>query len=282
MLSFPDYQNCIDLSPYSHPALLTEAEKTEACEKLLRFLLRERGLIAAFSASYERKRSLVRGYMNERAPLPVPDEILAVQDSLLWTESVERKIVPLGEIEEGKHGISLWRGDITRLETDAIVNAANKSLLGCFLAGHHCIDNAIHSFAGMQVRGDCAKIIARQGDEETCGGAKITSAYNLPSRYIIHTVGPMVGRTVLEEDRSALRSCYVSCLDLAAEVGLGSIAFCCISTGVFNFPQEEAAEIATGTVLGWKLRHPENKMRVVFNTFLERDTQIYRNILSRI
>ncbi|MDE5547592.1 MAG: protein-ADP-ribose hydrolase [Clostridia bacterium] len=237
-------------------------------------------MISAVSASSETKRRLGRGLMNERAPLPVPDDILEVQDALLWTESIERGIVPLCEIKEIKNGISLWQGDITRLQTDGIVNAANKALLGCFLAGHHCIDNAIHSFAGMQVRRDCATIMAEQGGEEECGKAKITSAYNLPSKYILHTVGPMVGREVYPEERAALRSCYTSCLDLAEEAGLHSIAFCCISTGVFNYPQEEAAEIAIGTALDWKLRHPESEMKIVFNTFLPRDTQIYQNILK--
>ncbi|MDE7296782.1 MAG: hypothetical protein K2N84_05895, partial [Clostridia bacterium] len=156
MLSFSDYKNLIDLNPYPRPALLSEEQKTEACDKLLQFLMPERGMRGTFSASYEKKRSLVRGLMNERAPLPVPDEILRVQDALFWTESVQRGIVPLSEMKEIKHGISLWQGDITRLEVDGIVNAANKALLGCFLAGHHCIDNAIHSFAGMQVRRDCA------------------------------------------------------------------------------------------------------------------------------
>ena len=280
-LSLADYRDLVDLStPYPRPDLLSGEEKVAACDKLLRFLLRERGLIAAFSASYERKRELVRGYANGRAPLPVPPEILAVQDALFWTESMERGIVRAEEIPEVKYGISLWQGDITRLSADAIVNAANKSLLGCFLAGHHCIDNAIHSFAGMQLRDDCAKIVAAQGREEACGEAKATRAYNLPGRYVIHTVGPMVGRGPKEADRASLRACYHACLDLAEEMGLQSIAFCCISTGTFNFPQEEAAEIATGTVLGWKMRRPENKMKVIFNTIIPRDTEIYAYILK--
>ncbi|MDE5897000.1 MAG: hypothetical protein K2H43_04210, partial [Clostridia bacterium] len=159
-LSLQNYRNAVRLSAYPRPALLSAEEKAAACDKLLRFLLRERGLIAAFSATYEKKRSLVRGYMNERPALPIPAEILAAQDSLFWTETVERGIVELSEIPDGKHGISLWQGDITRLAADGIVNAANKALLGCFLAGHHCIDNTIHSCAGMQLRDDCAKIIA--------------------------------------------------------------------------------------------------------------------------
>ena len=282
MLSFSDYKNLIDLNPYPRPALLSKAEMAKACDELLQFLMRERGMIAGFEATYEKKRSLGRGLMNERAPLPVPDDILKVQDAFLWTESVERGIVPISGLCELQQGITVWQGDITRLEVDGIVNAANKALLGCFVAGHHCIDNAIHSFAGMQVRRDCATIMEKQGGEEECGEAKITSAYNLPSKYILHTVGPMVGHEVYPEERAALRSCYTSCLDLAEEAGLRSIAFCCISTGVFNYPQEEAAEIAIGTALDWKQRHPESAMKIVFNTFLPRDTQIYQNILERV
>ena len=281
-LSFEQTKKVIDLSPYPRPALLTEEEKAEACTTLLKFLLKEQGLIAAFNATYEKKRELVRGYMNRRAAVPVPAEILALQDRLFWTETVERGIVSAADIPEIKYGISLWQGDIARIDADGIVNAANKSLLGCFLPGHNCIDNVIHSFAGMQLRDDCAKLIAAQRQEEDCGEAKITRAYNLPSKYVLHTVGPMVGRGLEEEDRAQLRSCYTSCLNLAEEAGLKSIAFCCISTGVFNFPRAAAAEIATGAVVNWKMRNPESKLKVIFNTFLPEDTEIYSNILKFI
>lgn len=277
------YKRFIDLTPYPRPEPLTsEREKIEACDRLLKFLLRERGLIAAFSASYERKRQLVRGYMNERSAVPVSEEILAVQDALFWTESLEKGIVEADAFPEIKYGVSLWQGDITRLRADAIVNAANKTLLGCFLAGHNCIDNVIHSYAGMQLRDDCARIIANQGAPEECGDAKITRAYNLPSRYVIHTVGPMVGREVTELQRAQLRSCYTSCLNLAEEAELSSIAFCCISTGVFNFPRAEAAEIATGAVLNWKMSRPNSKLKIIFNTYLDEDAEIYNNILGMI
>ncbi len=279
-LSYEQTKQVIDLSPYPRPALLGEEEKMDACDGLLKFLLREQGLIAAFNATYEKKRDLVRRYMNCRAAVPVPAELLALQDSLFWTESVGRGVLAAEEIPELKYGISLWQGDITRLAADAIVNAANKSLLGCFLPGHNCIDNVIHSHAGMQLRDDCAKLIAAQRQEEECGEAKITRAYNLPAKYVLHTVGPMVGRGTSEEDRAQLRSCYTSCLNLAAEAGLSSVAFCCISTGVFNFPRAEAAEIATGAVVNWKMRNRGVRMRVVFNTFLPQDTEIYQSILK--
>lgn len=275
------YKNLIDLHPYHRPEpILSEAEKTAACDKILKFLLRERGLIAAFSAEYEKKRALVRNYANLRSALPVPQEILDLQDRLFWTESLERGIVDVNTFEENAYGLCLWEGDIARLNADGIVNAANKTLLGCFVPGHHCIDNVIHSYAGMQLRDDCAKIIAAQEGEEECGDVKITRAYNLPSKYVLHTVGPMVGREVTDENRAELRSSYVSCLDLAEEMGLKSIAFSCISTGVFNFPRAEAAEIATGTVLNWKLRHPQSGVKIIFNTFLKEDTEIYQNILK--
>lgn len=277
-----EYAHAIDLTPYPRPALLGEEEKAAACDELLRFLMRESGLIAAFSSTYEKKRALVRGRMNVRPPLPVPPEILKIQDGLFWTESVERGIVQPSEMPAGKYDISLWEGDIRRLGTDAIVNAANRSLLGCFLEGHNCIDNLIHSAAGMQMRFDCRRIISAIGHEEEVGNARVTRAYNLPSKYVIHTVGPMVGRTVTEEQRADLYSAYTSSLDLAAELGLGSIAFCCISTGVFNFPGEEAAEIATGAVLKWKLRNPENRIRVIFDTYLPRDTAVYGSILGML
>lgn len=278
-MTFSEISKIVDLSPYPRPDVLNAEQKAESCEKLLRFLLRERGMIAAFSATYEKKRSLVRGYMNERAALPVPADLLALQDELFWTESVERGMVEVDSIAFNEQGIGHYQGDIVRVAADAIVNAANSSLLGCFRAGHACIDNAIHSAAGMQLRDDCAKIIAAQQSEEHCGDAKITCAYNLPAKYVLHTVGPLVLREATQADRAALRSCYLSCLDLCEEAGIQSVAFCCVSTGVFNFPREEAAEIATGAVLNWKLRRPENKLKVIFNTYLDADAKIYDDIL---
>lgn len=282
-LPFEEYKNFIDLSPYPRPRTIDSIEeRSDICDKILKLLLRERGLIAAFSSTYERKRTLIRNYMNERAALPIPQDVLEMQDRLFWTETLERGIVDVEEIPEIKYGISLWRGDITRMNADGIVNAANKTLLGCFLAGHHCIDNAIHSGAGMQLRRDCARIMAQQGQAEDVGDAKVTRAYNLPSRYVLHTVGPIVGREVTEEQKAQLRSCYVSCLNLAEEMGLNSLAFCGISTGVFNFPHAEAAEIAAGAVVNWKLHNPQSKMKVIFNTYLEEDSVIYNNILKMI
>ena len=281
-LSLEACKKIVKLTPYPRPEVLDEEEREEACEKLLKFLLRERGMIAAFSATYAKKRELVRCHMNTRAAHPIPQEILEVQDALFWSETLSRGVVHVDELPKIKYGISTWEGDITRLDADAVVNSANRGLLGCFLPGHRCIDNTIHSYAGMQLRDDCAKLMAAQGPEELGGDAKITRAYNLPSKYVIHTVGPMVGREVTDDDRATLRSCYNSVLNLAEEMGLNSVAICCIGTGVYNFPHELAAGIATGAVVNWKLRRPDSKLKIIFNTFLPEDTAIYRDILSMI
>ena len=173
----------------------------------------------------------------------------------------------------------LWRGDITTLKIDAIVNAANSALRGCFVPCHSCIDNIIHTYAGVQLRLDCDTIMNEQGYEEPTGQAKITPAYNLPSRYVIHTVGPIVSGKLTKKHCRQLADCYCSCLGLAAENGLKSIAFCCISTGEFHFPQQKAAEIAVKTVREY-LKQDTSIERVVFNVFKPEDQEIYREILK--
>ena len=180
-----------------------------------------------------------------------------------------------------KVGIALWQGDISRLAADAVVNAANSALLGCFIPHHKCIDNVIHSRAGVQLRLDCSRIMGMQGEPEPAGCAKITLGYNLPAKYVIHTVGPMVGVKPTEADARTLRSCYVSCLNLAKEMGLKSIAFCCISTGVFGYPNDEAAEIAVGAVRNWLLETGYD-VKVVFDVFLDKDAAIYADILKNL
>lgn len=165
------------------------------------------------------------------------------------------------------------------MNADAVVNAANNSLLGCFIPHHKCIDNVIHSRAGVQVRLDCSKIMGAQGEAEPAGCAKITLAYNLPSKYIIHTVGPMVGLRVTEEDRRVLRNCYLSSLNLAKEMKIHTIAFCCISTGIFSFPNDEAAAVAVGAVKNWLLETGYD-MRIIFDVFLDKDLAIYEDVLK--
>mgnify|MGYP004524758729 FL=1 len=175
--------------------------------------------------------------------------------------------------------IYLWQGDITTLKCDAIVNAANNQMLGCFCPNHGCIDNAIHTFAGVQLRLDCAELMKKQGHEEPTGQAKITPAYNLPCRFVIHTVGPIVYGRLTDKDCELLRSCYRSCLKVADENSLKSIAFCCISTGEFHFPNERAAEIAIDTVKKYKAE-TQSEIKVIFNVFKDTDYKIYRELLG--
>lgn len=281
MLQLNDYKNLIDLNarPFS-ARILDEAEKSAICDEMLSVLLEERNEIAAFSYPYKVKRDRIWGYLNQRLPNPVSPRFLEIQDKLFRSETLENGIVDVNGFEY-REDVALWKGDITRLNADAIVNAANSRLLGCFIPHHKCIDNVIHSRAGVQVRLDCSRIMGAQGEAEPPGYAKITGAYNLPSRYILHTVGPMVGRKVTDRDRRILRNCYLSCLNLAREMQLKSVAFCCISTGVFGFPNDEAAAIAVGAVQQWKLEHDAD-MRIIFNVFLEKDLEIYREVLANM
>lgn len=225
----------------------------------------------------EQKR-LLRSLMNVRPPKPVTEEFLQIQYAYLNEETREKGIVRPEDLEPVRDGIYLWQGDITRLQVDAVVNAANSALLGCFIPCHGCIDNAIHSAAGVQLRQECAAVMGRQGRAEDTGGAKITKAYNLPCRYVIHTVGPIVYGDLTEEDCGLLASCYQSCLELASDYGLRSIAFCCISTGEFHFPNEKAAETAIETVDAFR-RETGTEMEVIFNVFKDRDKEIYERLL---
>ncbi|MBQ7629791.1 MAG: protein-ADP-ribose hydrolase [Selenomonadaceae bacterium] len=232
-----------------------------------------------FPQNLKSQRQLLRSLMNVRPPAPINENFLREQDILLQDEKFENGIVTLEKISNGDK-IIIWQGDITRLATDAIVNAANSALLGCFIPCHGCIDNAIHSAAGLQLRNSCANIIRQQGHEESVGQAKITPAFNLPCRYVIHTVGPFIdaGSEPTENQCELLKSCYKSCLKLAAKKNLESIAFCCISTGEFHFPNYKAAEIAIKTVSDWL--NNGNSMTVVFNVFKDKDVEIYKKILG--
>lgn len=278
MISLEEYRNVINLEYTPRKGeIISEKEKSALCDDLLAILLEERNRIAAFSYPYRTKRDLIWQYLNERPPAPVTEEFLEKQDRLFTSETLERGIVPLEDLEFSG-GIALWQGDITLLAADAVVNAANSALLGCFIPHHTCIDNVIHSRAGVQMRLDCSKIMGLQGEQEPPGCAKITLAYNLSSKYVIHTVGPMVGLSVTDEDRRILRSCYISCLNLAKEMGLTSIAFCCIATGIFGFPSDEAAAIAVGAVRSWLLKN-RYPISIVFDVFLDKDRKIYEEIL---
>ena len=236
---------------------------------------------------YQGKRRLLRSLMNVRFPGDAPKGYLELERELLQDELEEKGIVTVEDIPvigdiyacteiRNKDRISLWQGDITRLSADAIVNAANSQLLGCFVPCHGCIDNAIHSAAGIELRNECARLMEEQGHEEPTGKAKITKGYNLPARFVIHTVGPIVGFKVTKRQEEELRSCYLSCMRLAEKKGLKTLAFCCISTGEFHFPNKLAAQIALNTVDRYLLS--SNLERVIFNVFKEEDYHIYKKM----
>ncbi len=224
---------------------------------------------------------LLRSLMNVRPPMPATKEFLQVQDAYLQQMTAEKGIVDIDSLPTSvkDEKLILWQGDITTLQCDAIVNAANSQMLGCFSPCHGCIDNIIHTMAGVQLRLACHEIMQKQGHEEPTGQAKITASFNLPAKHVLHTVGPIIDDEVTAEDESLLSSCYRSCLELAAENGCRSIAFCCISTGVFRFPADRAAKIAVQTVEDF-LRTDSGIRRVIFNVFKDSDLTIYRKLLS--
>ena len=227
------------------------------------------------------QRRLLRSLMNLRPPMPLDPDFLAAQDALLSAETAEKGVVDGDALTptQADPRLVLWQGDITRLRADAIVNAANSALPGCFHPCHGCIDNAIHSAAGLQLRDECFRLMEAQGHPELNGRAKLTGGYNLPARHVLHTVGPIVQGRVTQRDREELASCYRACLELAEERGLHSVAFCCISTGEFHFPNREAARIAVDTVREC-LRQKTSIRRVIFNVFKDLDAEIYRGLLG--
>ena len=231
--------------------------------------------------TYSERRRMLRSLMNVREPKPIDADFLKVQDEFLRKEAEHKGIVEVLDLSASKanHKISLWQGDITRLKADAIVNAANNRLLGCFVPFHGCIDNAIHSVAGVQLRNECNDIMLRQGHPEHTGTAKITGAYNLPSKYVLHTVGPIINAPLTEKDCTDLASCYQSCLNLCEENKLKSVAFCCISTGEFRFPNQKAAEIAVETVIKY-LNGNTSIEKIIFNVYKNEDYEIYFGLLN--
>ena len=224
------------------------------------------------------QRQLLRGLMNIRAPRRIGAEFLQVQDEYLQGETAAKGITDAADLTPVQPGLYLWQGDITTLRCDAIVNAANSGMTGCYIPNHRCIDNAIHSYAGVELRLACEELMEKQGYPEPTGQAKITPAFNLPCMYILHTVGPIINGCVTKEDEELLASCYRSCLELAAENDLKSVAFCCISTGEFHFPNELAAQIAVKTVKEF-LKKQSSVKKVVFNVFKDKDKEIYARIL---
>ena len=256
-------------------------------EEQRRYLIRE---LLAEDAQYksivipedaQEQKDLLRALMNVRPPMPINEEFLTVQDEYLSAERDMEGVVDGNSLPSlhSDERLVLWQGDITTLKVDAIVNAANSGMRGCFRALHSCIDNIVHSKSGIQLRLYCDELMNQQGYEEPTGQAKITPAYNLPSRYVLHTVGPIIEGRVTRHDRELLASCYRSCLELATENSLESVAFCCISTGVFHFPNQEAAEIAVKTVTDF-LKTQSSIKKVIFNVFKDTDKQIYRQLLG--
>ncbi len=247
-------------------------------DRLIEILSGERGEPVPVLTE-ENKHRYFRALVNVRMPKAASKEFLRVQDEYLQEQLRLKSITDIADILPVTPDIYLWQGDITTLKCDGIVNAANSQMLGCFCPNHGCIDNAIHTFAGVQLRQECAEIMKAQGYEEPTGQAKITKAYNLPCKYVLHTVGPIVYGELTEKHEKQLADCYRSCLTLADKNGLQSTAFCCISTGEFHFPNERAAEIAIQTVTQYK-RQTGSAIKVIFNVFKDYDYEIYAELLG--
>lgn len=223
---------------------------------------------------------LLRGLLNIRMPKSCDQTFLTIQNEYLVEETAQKGITDSEHLVPVTDRICLWQGDITTLKCDAIVNAANSGMTGCYVPNHRCIDNCIHSFAGVQLRLECAEIMQKQGYPEPTGTAKLTSAYNLPCKYVIHTVGPIVSDKLTKEHCKKLEGCYKSCLEMTAQNDIESIAFCCISTGEFRFPNDKAAEIAVSTVRKF-LAENKTVKKVIFNVFKDTDRQIYEKLLGQ-
>ncbi|WP_334195853.1 protein-ADP-ribose hydrolase [Muricomes intestini] len=256
----------------------------ERRQYLIEYLLKEEIRFRGQKIPKDKKgqENLLRSLMNVRLPKPISEEFIRIQDEYLMERNKERGVTDVADLMPvaSDSRLYIWQGDITTLRCDAIVNACNSQMLGCFSPMHACIDNFIHTYAGVELRLEMNEIMTKQGHEEETGKAKITSGYNLSAKYILHTVGPIIQWGVTKEDEELLASCYRECLKLAADTGVESVAFCCLSTGVFRFPQLRAAEIAIATVKTF-LDNDDRIKKVVFNVFKDEDLKIYRNILER-
>lgn len=249
-------------------------EQNERLVYLIKYLMNEKNLDIDIPQEHDELFSLYRALVNTREAKTISKEFLVIQDDMLQEENKRKGIVSFDE----NNKMILWKGDITRLKVDAIVNAANNQMEGCFVPGHHCIDNAIHTYAGIQLRNECHQKMQKQHYLEPTGKAKITKAYNLPCHYVLHTVGPIIRGRVTKKDEALLASCYESCLRLAETYHLKTIAFCCISTGVFHFPNDRAAKIAVNTVKEYLKNSSIEK--VIFNVFKDEDKMIYQHLLK--
>ncbi len=256
-------------------------EQAEKRKYLIRTLLDEQPKYRDMEIPKEagEQKRLLRSLFNVRMPGKISEDFLKAQDEYLQEETKEKGITDLKDLQPPEEGIYLWQGDITTLRCDAIVNAANSGMTGCYQPCHNCIDNCIHTYAGIQLRNACADIMEKQGYEEPTGQAKITPGFNLPCKYVLHTVGPIVQGQLTKRHEDLLASCYRSCLELADKNNVKSIAFCCISTGVFMFPNERAAQIAVQTVREYRKEHG-NGIDVIFNVWKDIDYEIYRELLG--
>jgi O-acetyl-ADP-ribose deacetylase (regulator of RNase III) len=295
-LPIKEYSSFIHLKKKYTPSSTLLTNKAELVNELLDKLLKENDDERNIEVphDYIGKRNLVRGLLNVREPRPLDVEFLEKLDALLQTELKEKGVVHVENLKtistlvpnnpfNQADKFILWQGDITQLNANAIVNAANKYMLGCFQPLHACIDNAIHSAAGPQLREDCDVIMSVQGELEETGVAKITRGYNLPAKFVLHTVGPIVpkGTELTEKQKVELASCYKSCLEVANEIeDIKTIAFCAISTGVFGFPKLEAAKIAVKTVNDWLNTHSNHFEKIIFNVFSEGDYKEYTNVFE--
>jgi len=247
---------------------------------LIKYLLSENIQYGNITVPKDKKRQeqLLRSLMNVRPPREIGKEFLNVQNIYLKERAKEKGIVNILSISQAYENLYLWQGDITTLKADVIVNAANSGMTGCYCPCHDCIDNCIHTFAGVQLRFECDGLMRLQGYEEPTGRAKITKAYNLPCKYVLHTVGPVIAGEPTHNDEKLLSDCYKACLGLAEQKGLKSIAFCCISTGEFRFPNRPAAEIAVQTVRKY-IKENKSEIKVIFNVFKNEDYEIYKELL---
>lgn len=279
LTTLPDYRHAVALDepfrPLSAPA---PADRLDVLTSLALRLLGDDPWVGRFRLPREAvdRRRMLRAVLTVREPAPLDPELVAVLDAVLGGE---RRLRPAADALSLPGPVAVWRGDITRLRADAIVNAANDALLGCFQPMHACVDNAIHHAAGPRLRADCRRIMALQGAPEPTGTAKITRGYHLPASFVLHTVGPIVRGSLLPAHGTALADSYRACLDLAAEVpGIRTVAFCGISTGIFGFPKRPAARVAIGTVRDWLAAHPGRFERVVFVAFGAEDESVYREL----
>lgn len=249
-------------------------------QKLLHYFIEEdqRYQDLNIPTNYGEARTLLRGLINMRAPKRIDEDILMLEDKLLDLELKEKCVTDIQDICLIEDKVCIWQGDITTLKIEAIVNAGNSALLGCFIPNHSCIDNAIHTYAGIRLRLACNDVM--RGYELDSDKAIITGAYNLPSKYVIHTVGPIVKNHLTASNIKDLNQCYISCLDLARELNIKTIAFPCISTGVFHFPRDKASEIAVHTVRKYLQDYPNSFDKIVFNVFTEEDKECYEQLFE--